>query len=94
MAARNAGARCPECRRKAVRVMAAPNLALMNGARRRAWAINERSRHEPGISHGGHGGGDGGRDASRKVRAGRARQTKLGSLQAAKANARPWMLGH
>jgi len=39
---------CPECGKLAPRVMlAAPRLAVMDGARRNAHAVNERSAHEP-----------------------------------------------
>jgi putative FmdB family regulatory protein len=48
VAQRDEPARCPECGLVAPRVfIAAPRLALMEGATRSALATNERARHEP-----------------------------------------------
>ncbi|MCA8431187.1 FmdB family zinc ribbon protein [Burkholderia seminalis] len=39
--------RCPECGAQGGRVIGAPSLALMTGARRAAHATNERAAHAP-----------------------------------------------
>jgi putative FmdB family regulatory protein len=89
---RNDPTACPECSRIGKRNILAPNLALMSPIRRKASAINEKSRHEPSVrtSHScGSGCGCG-----TKIRPTRTKETKLGVLQSQKATARPWMLGH
>lgn len=93
---RNFPAACPVCEHEAVRLIIAPNLALMNSARRHAFATNERSRHEPKIStaHSCSSRCGCGTNHSTKIRPNRTRDTKLGKLQSQKPSARPWMLGH
>jgi len=89
---RNDPTPCPDCSRVGQRLILAPNLALMNPIKRKATAINEKSRHEPRISTG-HSCGSG-CGCGTKIRPARVRDTKLGQLQGQKATARPWMLGH
>ena len=83
---RNCRTPCPQCRVPAQRVIKAPNLAIMNPLTRKAAFINERSRHEPRVSEG--------HVCGKAVRKNNVRQTRLGTLQAGKPSARPWMLGH
>lgn len=90
---RNAPASCPHCEEPARRIISSPNLALMPAAGRRAHAVNERSRHEPRLSGGGHSCGSG-CGCGTPVRNQQLRRTKLGEAQGQKAGARPWMLGH
>lgn len=97
MAERNLPAPCPECERPAVRMILAPNLSLMPGHRRQAFARNEKSQHEP-AAHTRHRCGSGcgcgtpakaGKQTKRKVNLG-----KQGVFDAPSARKRPWMLGH
>lgn len=98
MAERNLPAPCPECRQPAVRMILAPNLSLMPGHRRQAFARNEKSQHEPG-THTRHRCGSGcgcgtpakagKKKSNRKVDLGKA-----GQFEAPSARKRPWMLGH
>jgi len=90
---RNDPAWCPSCEEPARRSISSPNLALMPAAGRRAHAMNERSRHEPRVSGGGHSCGSG-CGCGTPVRKKQVRQTKLGQVQGQKPGARPWMLGH
>ena len=83
---------CPTCSRVGRRLILAPNLALMNPIKRKATAINEKSRHEPRVSTG-HSCGSG-CGCGTKIRPERVKETKLGKLKGQKATARPWMLGH
>ena len=86
--ARDAPTACPDCGRSAARIVSAPNLALMDGGRRKAHSINERNQHEPRVgskhacSAGCGCGRPAGRTAERPLNRGR------------KAPKRPWMLGH
>lgn len=89
---RNDPTTCPTCSRVGRRLILAPNLALMNPIKRKATAINEKSRHEPRVSTA-HSCGSG-CGCGTKIRPGRVKETKLGKLQGQKATARPWMLGH
>lgn len=89
---RNEPTPCPECSRVGKRLILAPNLALMNPIKRKATAINEKSRHEPRISTGHTCGG--GCGCGTKIRPTRTKETKLGVLNTQKPTARPWMLGH
>jgi len=89
---RNEPTSCPSCDRVGQRLILAPNLALMNPIKRKATAINEKSRHEPRMSTG-HSCGSG-CGCGTKIRPSRTKETKLGVLQGQKATARPWMLGH
>lgn len=89
---RNDPARCPACEGVAQRLILAPNLGLMQPAARKANAINEKSRHEPRVSSP-HSCGSG-CGCGTSVRPNRMKKTPLGTLQAPKASARPWMLGH
>lgn len=89
---RNDPTPCPTCSRIGQRLILAPNLALMSPIKRKASAVNEKSRHEPAVrtSHScGSGCGCG-----TKIRPTRTKETKLGVLNSQKPTARPWMLGH
>lgn len=90
---RNEPAACPACSQVAQRLILAPNLGLMNPLQRKAATINERSRHEPRVSGGGHSCGAS-CGCGTPVRNKRIKETKLGKVQTQKPNARPWMLGH
>jgi putative FmdB family regulatory protein len=77
---------CPECGTPSARVLlTAPGLASMDGGRRAAFGVNERSANAPrqatGHTHGPHCGCGGG---------------KAGTPGAAKSfpAARPWMISH
>ncbi|MEI6714060.1 MAG: FmdB family zinc ribbon protein [Verrucomicrobiota bacterium] len=83
---------CAACAMPASRLISAPNLALMNPSIRKAVMVNERSAHAPRVSTG-HSCNNGCGCGS-KIRKGRTKQTRVGLAQAAKAGARPWMLGH
>jgi putative FmdB family regulatory protein len=89
---RNQPVACPNCAGLSQRLILAPNLALMSPIKRKANAINEKSRHEPRMSTG-HSCGSG-CGCGTKIRPVRTKETKLGVLQSQKATARPWMLGH
>ena len=94
MARRNAPARCPDCKETGSRQILAPALALMSPQRRKAFATNERSRHEPRVSSAHTCGSGCGCGPSSSIKPKRMRKTGLGALQAGKATSRPWMLGH
>jgi len=83
---------CPECGLTAARQISAPNLALMNPGRRKAFSVNERSANAPRVSSG-HSCASGCGCGS-KIRKGRTKQTRMGLAQTTKPGARPWMLGH
>ncbi|MEY5026982.1 MAG: hypothetical protein RLZZ244_2510 [Verrucomicrobiota bacterium] len=83
---------CPGCGGRAVRMVSAPNLALMNPTVRKAIGVNEKSRHAPKVSSA-HSCGSG-CGCGTKIRKGRTQKTRMGLAQAAKPGARPWMLGH
>ncbi len=42
---------CPECGESSRRVLSAPQLLSLDGVRRKAMSINERSQHEPRLVH-------------------------------------------
>lgn len=92
---RNDPTPCPECSRVGRRLILAPNLALMSPVKRKAHAVNEKSRHEPRISNAHScGSGCGCGTTGTKIRPTRTKETKLGVLNSQKPSARPWMLGH
>lgn len=107
IAERDRPAPCPCCHEPGERMVTAPNLSLMNPARRQAHQTNEKSRHEPRVG-GGHRCGSGcgcgsgsasesKRGGSRPVRKGprRVEVPKLGKFEtSARRSSRPWMLGH
>ncbi|MGE0230862.1 MAG: FmdB family zinc ribbon protein [Flavobacteriaceae bacterium] len=83
---------CPSCGEEAPRAfLRMPSTALMDGARRTAFATNERSRHEPKTSKkSGHGAGCsccGGKGKS---------SSTLYRPDGSKSfpSKRPWMIGH
>jgi putative FmdB family regulatory protein len=97
LAERNLPAPCPECDEPSVRVILAPNLSLMPGHRRQAFARNEKSQHEPGSLTRHRCGSRCGCGQPAKV----GKQTKrtvdlgkAGRFEAPSARKRPWMLGH
>ena len=94
MARRNALARCPDCKETGSRLILAPALALMSPQRRKAFATNERSRHEPRVSSAHTCGSGCGCGPSSSIKPKRMRKTGLGALHDGKATSRPWMLGH
>lgn len=82
---------CPSCGSFAERALvAAPSLAGMPAASRRAHAINERSAHAPKESGRGHGAGCGCCAGGGKVKlAGAPAGAPKGN-----PNGRPWMISH
>lgn len=92
MEQRNEPTTCPLCSKLSIRLILAPNLAMMNPIARKASAINEKSRHEPRVRES-HSCGSG-CGCGTKIRPQRVRETKLGKLEGQKPTARPWMLGH
>lgn len=94
---RNTPAECPACGGSAQRLVSAPFLNVMPAGRRDAFARNEKSRHEPGVTNRHRCGagcgcglpGAGTRASTRTVDVG-----KLGKLQTPRKRKRPWMLGH
>jgi len=94
---RDLPAACPTCQAAAVRALTAPNLSLMPTGRRQAFARNEKSRHEPGVTRRHRCGTSCGcgsgtavtRKSTRTVNLGKA-----GQFETLKKVKRPWMLGH
>ncbi len=86
---RNRPAFCPDCQRIGKRAITAPNLCLMPASRRKAHAVNERSRHEPRVRRGHQCSSGCGCAPKSEAKSGTMTQFKT-----AKANSRPWMLGH
>ena len=94
---RNLAAHCPDCQSAAKRVISAPNLSLMSGPRRQAFARNEKSQHEPGVKtrhHCGSGCGCGSSKNSARKSTRTVDLGKVGRFETAKKVKRPWMLGH
>ena len=95
---RNLPAHCPACQAAARRVISAPNLSLMSGPRRQAFARNEKSRHEPGVStrhRCGSGCGCGLFKSNSRTKTTRTVDLgKVGKFEALRKPKRPWMLGH
>lgn len=87
-----AQAKCPECNRPSPRIIGtAPQLNTMNPGQRKAYQVNEKSAHEPGVrnrhrcnSHCGCGSNS----------AGKSNQEKNSSAIKQQQGKRPWMLGH
>ncbi len=94
---RNLPAHCPRCQDEAERLIGAPNLSLMSGASRTAFARNEKSQHEPGIKTR-HRCGSGCGCGSTKGNSRKTTRTvdlgKAGKFEASVKRKRPWMLGH
>lgn len=94
---RDQPAECPNCHAHAFRLMAAPRLNLMPAGRRQAFARNEKSQHEPGVTKR-HRCGSGCGCGSSKNKSSKATRTvdlgKTGRFEALKKQKRPWMLGH
>ncbi|MGE3311166.1 MAG: FmdB family zinc ribbon protein [Limisphaerales bacterium] len=92
---------CPDCDRTASRLVSAPNLAVLSAANRKAFAINEKSRHEPrvGLKHACSSSCGCTRSRSEaRTRAGSPSKKPPAGERGLKAarnrSARPWMLGH
>ena len=99
IAQRDVPIQCPECSRKALRQVCAPNLALMAPNLRQAHARNEKSQHEPRVSGTHSCGSRCGCGTKPGVKLGKANRSldvpKLGKFQTTrKKTMRPWMLGH
>lgn len=77
---------CPICGQLAERVVSAPRLNTMQVDRRRAYQLNERSAHEPRMSHH-HNCGAGCPQHHKPKQAGTPKTRQQGGK-------RPWMLGH
>lgn len=84
---------CPRCGSVAPRIIStAPQLNAMNPERRKAFQVNEKSAHEPGVRNRHHcnsscGCGSGSRNNSTATE-----QASADIKQ--QAGKRPWMLGH
>ncbi|HEX4084677.1 MAG TPA: FmdB family zinc ribbon protein [Chthoniobacteraceae bacterium] len=87
IAERDAPVQCSSCGLDSSRVFGAPNLSRLDPARAKAYAINERSRHEPRTSVRHRCGGG----CGCVTRKGKNKATKF---QTGRAGSRPWMLGH
>lgn len=85
IASRDTLQRCPNCASAASRHITAPNLALMPATTRKAYAINERSAHEPRVRSA--------HTCSSGCGCGTPKGTAIKSKKP-KRNQRPWMLGH
>ena len=104
IAERAAPAECPECGASARRVVCAPNLAVMSSHQRFAATTNERSQHEPRVTHSGpakptvpvskHRCGSLCGCGGKGVRKQKQKETAFGVANTTKPSARPWMLGH
>ncbi|MBO0904783.1 zinc ribbon domain-containing protein [Jiella sonneratiae] len=84
---------CPQCGESARRViLQAPRLSIMDGARRSAFATNERSANAPTLASKGHGAGCGCCGPARR------KPSQAGAAPAAAAKSfvgkRPWMISH
>ena len=98
LADRNQPANCPTCQQPALRVLSAPNLSLMPGARRDAFARNEKSSHEPGVQKRhrcGSGCGCGSpKNTQPDARKRKVNLGKAGVFETPSRRKRPWMLGN
>ena len=98
VADRNRPANCPGCLQPGTRVLSAPNLSLMPGTRRDAFARNEKSSHEPGVMNR-HRCNSGCLCGSPKTAKSDVRKRKVnlgtaGIFETPLRRKRPWMLGH
>jgi putative FmdB family regulatory protein len=97
LAERDLPAACPTCQAAAARALSAPNLSLMPAGRRQAFARNEKSRHEPGVTRRhqcGTGCGCGSRATPTRKSTRTVNLGKAGQFQSPNQVKRPWMLGH
>ena len=97
LAARNEPASCPDCSQESPRVLvSAPRLALLAGATRSAFDINERASHEPKSSRDyarfKHPSGCGCCSTNGTSRRGATVQAANGAK--AFPSKRPWMISH
>ncbi|MGV6875530.1 FmdB family zinc ribbon protein [Pseudochelatococcus sp. B33] len=83
---------CPECGAEAPRVLyTAPAMATMASSRRMAYAVNERSRHEPRLASSGHGAGCA---CCSPGKLGKGRVATSANGVKSFPTARPWMISH
>lgn len=88
---------CEYCGEQAPRIITAPNLALMDGGERSAYARNEKSAHEPRQARRSSCGCSGSHTcstSSKKTSPSNEKKKGHGLLMQTKKTARPWMLGH
>jgi putative FmdB family regulatory protein len=99
IAERDRPVHCPECSASASRMVSAPALGLMSGARRNAHAANERAanapRHSSEISASPrHRPGCGCCSGTKLSLAGASGKTQPNGLKAPASGRRPWMISH
>lgn len=90
-------ATCIECGAQAARIISAPNLALMDGARRSAFERNEKSAHAPRQARRSSCGCSGTHTCSstnKNAVSTNGSGDANGLRMQTKKTARPWMLGH
>lgn len=86
MSAHQEPAACPTCAGMARRVMAtAPRLNTLRDTLRKAHETNERSAHEPRLSHG---------HRCTASCSHKQQESSAGTLARQQTGKRPWMLGH
>ena len=94
---------CPNCGISSVRVITAPQLAILGKAQRSAYERNEKSAHEPKMArrsscgcHGKHTCSTAGKSSQSKSPKSieKAAAIAPGFEMQTKKSARPWMLGH
>ena len=87
-------ASCPECGGLAPRIVSTPpQLNAMNPSLRKAFQVNEKSAHEPGVRHKHHCGSSCGCGSSTKP-TDAATQQAPALVAKQQLGKRPWMLGH
>lgn len=100
MSESDAAAACPSCGVSGVRVITAPQLAILGKAQRSAYERNEKSAHEPKMARRSSCGCNGTHTCSTSGKSKSAKSTdksvaKTNGLEMqTKKTARPWMLGH
>lgn len=94
---------CPQCGISSVRVITAPQLAILGKAQRSAYERNEKSAHEPKMARRSSCGCHGTHTCSTPGKSSQSKSSKPIQKAAAiapgfemqtKKSARPWMLGH
>ena len=88
---------CENCGEPAARIISAPNLALMDSGRKKAFERNEKSAHAPRQARRSSCGCSGTHTCSTSNKdTSSSNENKQGNglLMQTKKTARPWMLGH
>lgn len=84
---------CPDCAGEARKIISAPQLNTMRADRKYAFETNERSRHEPRVSHAGHG-HTCGAGCNHHHHHSKPKNEEAKPAYKQQVNRRPWMLGH